>query len=46
MNLLTVGQRLPLSQLKIDENSSITVKFNSQSPIEMNTNCFGLNNNG
>ncbi|WP_170231103.1 hypothetical protein [Psychrobacter frigidicola] len=46
MNQLAIGQRLPLSNLDIDETSPITLKFTRQSPIEMSISCFALNNNG
>ena len=39
---LTIGQRLPISQLNIDETSPITLKFTLQSPIEMDISCFAL----
>ena len=42
MTSLTIGQRLPISQLNIDENSLITLKFTRQSPIEMDISCFTL----
>lgn len=42
MNHLTVGQRLPLSNLAIDDTMSIMLKFTRQSPIEMDISCFAL----
>ena len=39
---LTIGQRLPLSQLNIDETAPITFKFTRQSPIEIDISCFAL----
>ncbi|MEN6669408.1 VWA domain-containing protein [Psychrobacter sp. B38] len=42
MNHLTVGQRLPLSSLTIDDTAPITLKFTRQSPIEMDISCFAL----
>ena len=39
---LTIGQRLPLSQLNIDESSPITLKFTRQSLIEIDISCFAL----
>ncbi|WP_201510387.1 VWA domain-containing protein [Psychrobacter alimentarius] len=46
MNHLTVGQRLPLSNLAIDDTAPITLKFTRQSPIEMDISCFALDNTG
>ena len=42
MNYLTIGQRLPLSSLAIDDTAPITLKFTRQSPIEMDISCFAL----
>lgn len=42
MNHLTVGQRAPLSNLAIDDTTSITLKFIRKSPIEMDISCFAL----
>lgn len=46
MTSLTIGQRLPISQLNIDETLPITLKFTRQSPIEMDISCFALDNTG
>ena len=46
MNQLTIGQRLPLSKLDIDEASPITLKFTRQSTIEIDISCFGLDSAG
>lgn len=46
MNHLTVGQRLPLSSLAIDDTAPITLKFTRQSPIEMDISCFALDSTG
>ncbi len=43
---LTIGQRLPLSQLNIDETSPITLKFTRQSLIEIDISCFVLDSAG
>ncbi|WP_243443473.1 TerD family protein [Psychrobacter sp. JCM 18903] len=43
---LTVGQRLSLSNLEIDDTTVITVKFTRQSPIEMDISCFALDVTG
>ena len=42
MTSLTIGQRSPLSNIAIDENSIITLKFIRQSPIEIDISCFAL----
>ncbi len=42
MNHLTIGQRLPLNQLNIDDSKPLTLKFTRQSPIEMDISCFAL----
>ena len=39
MNHFTVGQRLPISQLNVDDTAPITLKFTRQSPIEMDISC-------
>lgn len=41
MNLI-IGQRAPLSNLAIDAAAPITLKFSSQSPIEIDISCFTL----
>ena len=43
---LTIGQRLLLNQLNIDENVLITLKFTRQSPIEIDISCFALDSAG
>ena len=43
---LAIGQRAPLHQLDMNENSPITVKFTRQSPIEVDISCFALDNQG
>ncbi|WP_367111968.1 VWA domain-containing protein [uncultured Psychrobacter sp.] len=43
---LTIGQRLPLNQLNIDESSTITLKFTRQGPIEIDISCFALDSAG
>lgn len=42
MNTITIGQRLPLSNLNITENSAITLKVSRQSSIEIDVSCFAL----
>ena len=39
---ITVEQRVPLSNLAIDDTAPITLKFTRQSPIEMDISCFAL----
>lgn len=46
MNELTIGQRIPLSQLNLDESLPIKVTFIRQSPIEIDISCFALDNQG
>lgn len=43
---LTIGQRLPISELSIDEALPITLKFTRQSPIEIDISCFALDSTG
>ncbi|WP_201586584.1 VWA domain-containing protein [Psychrobacter jeotgali] len=43
---LTIGQRLPLSNLNIDVTLPITLKFTRQSPIEIDVSCFALDSAG
>ncbi len=42
MNHLTVGHRIPLSNLNIDYTAAITLKFTRQSLIELDISCFAL----
>lgn len=46
MTSLTIGQRLPLSSLAIDDTAPITLKFTRQSPIDMDISCFALDATG
>ena len=46
MTSLTIGQRLPISQLSIDETLPITLKFTRQSPIGIDISCFALDSAG
>ena len=42
MNQLTIGQRLSLSSLAVDDTAPIILRFTRQSPIEMDISCFAL----
>lgn len=46
MNNLSVGQRLPLSQLAINETAPVTIKFIRHSGIEVDISCFALDATG
>lgn len=46
MNTITVGQRLPLSQLNINESTPVAFKFVRQSAIEIDISCFALDSTG
>ena len=46
MTSLTIGQRLPISQLSIDETLPITLKFTRQSPLGIDISCFALDSAG
>lgn len=43
---LTLGQRLPLSQLNLDITASITIAFSGQSLIDIDISCFALDSAG
>ena len=42
MNNLSIGQRLPLSQLAISETTPVTIKFTRHSSVEVDISCFAL----
>lgn len=42
MNTITIGQRLPLSQINITNTSVMTLKFIRQSSVEIDVSCFAL----
>lgn len=46
MQILTVGQRLPLSQLSINETNHLSLKFTREASIDMDISCFALDNSG
>lgn len=43
---LTIGQRLPLSQLNLDITAPIIITFSGQSQIGIDISCFALDSNG
>lgn len=46
MTTLAIGQRLPLSQININPNSPVALKFSLTSAIEMDISCFALDTAG
>ncbi|WP_296210861.1 VWA domain-containing protein [Psychrobacter sp. UBA3480] len=46
MQTLTVGQRLPLSNLSINEANLISLKFTREASIDMDISCFALDSSG
>ena len=46
MNNIAVGQRLPISQIGIEDNQPISFKFVRESSIEIDISCFALDSAG
>ena len=46
MNVLTIGQRMPLSNIDITDSSTIKLEFILQSTIDMDISCFALDSTG
>lgn len=46
MNVLTIGQRMPLSNIDIADSSTIKLEFILQSTIDMDISCFALDSTG